>query len=682
MAKERQEANLKIQTDKLEASTKVKRDEILEEIRVAKDKIEEKVNKGKDFSIEHSELEGQIRETRERRGRVVNESKDIRRKIEEYRNQVNQLESQRGDSMKAYGAQMPAVLDAIRRETRWRKRKPVGPLGATLKLLQPQYADTLEIFFKKTLNAFVVECFEDKHLLFNILRKARMEQTPIMVSEYDLFDYSSGEPDPKYLTVLRALKFEDEWVKRQLIVSNKIEKTLLMEDRAEADNVMLQQPKNIHLCFTSAGHKVGSRSGMQTESLDTYRGAPRFQTDIDSQIKKYKDSTEELQTTYDENEFKIRHISDSLADLEKRQRLCRNSENVIENEIRQLDRYIEEKEDTLKEEDPVDLTLFEEEIREYNEKVQNYVHQFRNISAQRAKVIEDVKDIVKKIRVIEQKEAARESVSQEYRIKVSKLHDLKTKLTDKLDELNSEKQTMKARYESRKTLLSEAENLVRTWIEESQEDYPDRVDTEKEPHEIEMEIKRLQGIASRIEDQVGISAEEVEALTMQTCAAWDEAKMVIKGMEKLSRSLRKMLEKRIVKWETFRGYMSLSAKHYFSYYLHLRGDEGTLRFNHTTKRLDIRVSTGDQYSKGSRQKDSRSLSGGEKSFSQISLLLSLWQSISSPIIWYVKNMRKSGVNFTNLNYSLDEFDVFMDAVNRKQTMSMIVSAVNKLIRMT
>lgn len=79
--------------------------------------------------------------------------------------------------------------------------------------------------------------------------------------------------------------------------------------------------------------------------------------------------------------------------------------------------------------------------------------------------------------------------------------------------------------------------------------------------------------------------------------------------------------------------MSLSAKHYFSYYLHLRGDEGSLRFNHNLKKLEIRVSTGDQYSKGSRQKDSRSLSGGEKSFSQISLLLSLWQSISSPIIW-------------------------------------------------
>lgn len=626
---------MKTQTDKLEASTKIKRDEILEEIKEAKERIEEKVEKGKELKIQFGEFDNQIRATRDSRGRLLNESKDIRTKIEEYRRQVRQLESQRGDSMKAYGSNMPQVLEAIRRETRWKKRKPVGPLGSTLKLLQPQYAETLEIFFRKTLNAFVVECFDDKNLLFSILRRARMEQTPIMVSEYDIFDYSSGEPDPKYMTVLRALKFENEWVKRQLIISNKIEKTLLMEDRAEADNVMLQKPRNIQMCFTSSGHKVGGQSGMKTESLDTYRGPPRFQTDIDSQIKKYKDDIDDLQQTYEENEAKMRKITSQITELEKRQRACRNEENAIDTEIRKLDRFIEDKEDTLKEEDPVDLSLYEEEINECNEKVNVYVQQFKSISAQRSIVFEKLKEVEKRLRAIEQKEAGREEVSQEYRTKVNKLHDLKTKLTDKLEELNSQKLTLKVRYESRRTLLAEVENLIQTWIEESQEDYPDRVDTEREPHEIEMEIKRLQGIASRIEGQVGISLDEVEALTISTCSAWDDAKLVIKGMEKLSRSLRKMLEKRLIKWETFRGYMSLAAKQYFSYYLHLRGDEGTLRFNHTTKRLDIRVSTGDQYSKGSRQKDSRSLSGGEKSFSQISLLLSLWQSISSPIIWYV-----------------------------------------------
>lgn len=53
-------------------------------------------------------------------------------------------------------------------------------------------------------------------------------------------------------------------------------------------------------------------------------------------------------------------------------------------------------------------------------------------------------------------------------------------------------------------------------------------------------------------------------------------------------------------------------------------------------------------------KDPKALSGGEKSFATICLLLSLWEAIGCPI------------------RCLDEFDVFMDAVNRKVSMKMIV----------
>jgi structural maintenance of chromosomes protein 6 len=53
-------------------------------------------------------------------------------------------------------------------------------------------------------------------------------------------------------------------------------------------------------------------------------------------------------------------------------------------------------------------------------------------------------------------------------------------------------------------------------------------------------------------------------------------------------------------------------------------------------------------------KDMKSLSGGERSFTSVSFILSLGQEISTPF------------------FAMDEFDVFMDAVNRKVALTSIL----------
>lgn len=55
-----------------------------------------------------------------------------------------------------------------------------------------------------------------------------------------------------------------------------------------------------------------------------------------------------------------------------------------------------------------------------------------------------------------------------------------------------------------------------------------------------------------------------------------------------------------------------------------------------------------------------SLSGGERSFSTISFLLAMWQSLDTPF------------------YALDEFDVFMDQVNRKKSIEMLIEVAEHL----
>ncbi|XKL59734.1 hypothetical protein PGB90_000750 [Kerria lacca] len=53
--------------------------------------------------------------------------------------------------------------------------------------------------------------------------------------------------------------------------------------------------------------------------------------------------------------------------------------------------------------------------------------------------------------------------------------------------------------------------------------------------------------------------------------------------------------------------------------------------------------------------NTESLSGGEKSFSTVAFLMALWSNMELPF------------------YSMDEYDVFMDAINRKAITKLLMS---------
>ena len=55
-------------------------------------------------------------------------------------------------------------------------------------------------------------------------------------------------------------------------------------------------------------------------------------------------------------------------------------------------------------------------------------------------------------------------------------------------------------------------------------------------------------------------------------------------------------------------------------------------------------------------KDTKSLSGGERSYSTVSLLLALWEAMECPF------------------RAMDEFDVFMDPVNRQISLDLLIES--------
>jgi len=89
--------------------------------------------------------------------------------------------------------------------------------------------------------------------------------------------------------------------------------------------------------------------------------------------------------------------------------------------------------------------------------------------------------------------------------------------------------------------------------------------------------------------------------------------------------------------------------------LRTRSFRGELSFDHHRSELNIFVDPSTEPRDELTKRDLKTLSGGEKSYSTISLVLSLWTQ--SPLPFRI----------------LDEFDVFMDSLNRKTALDQIIT---------
>lgn len=86
------------------------------------------------------------------------------------------------------------------------------------------------------------------------------------------------------------------------------------------------------------------------------------------------------------------------------------------------------------------------------------------------------------------------------------------------------------------------------------------------------------------------------------------------------------------RWTDFREHIAARARQMFSHHLTSRGFTGKLKFQHEKCTLDILIQTeADAGKVKARQKDTKSLSGGEKSFSTVCLLLTMWESVGCPL---------------------------------------------------
>ena len=182
---------------------------------------------------------------------------------------------------------------------------------------------------------------------------------------------------------------------------------------------------------------------------------------------------------------------------------------------------------------------------------------------------------------------------------------------------------------------------ARDWSEE-------RVETRKKVDSLRREIVKMEESLAR-QEETQESREVVTAEFTRLKESFVKVDGQVKSMSKTVDYLGCMLDTRKNGFKHILRSTSKKINWNFTLQLSARNYVGKLDFNHKDKVLLIVVNPDSRASAAALdvQRDIRSLSGGEKSYSSVSFILALWESMNPPF------------------RVLDEFDVFMDAVNRR-----------------
>lgn len=646
-------------TEELEAA-RARRDEIIEESNDAQRRIPD-LNRDIDNAQKELTTVDQL---------MTQKKNDITK----LQNRIRDLEKGQGSLYDAYEPQMRQLLRRIEEDDGF-ERKPVGPMGAHIKVLQPIWSPMLEKMFGESLNAFVVTSRADQQRLKGMMTSLRIGRSPIIIGNPRPIDCSRNEPDENFDTVLRILKIDDPLIRNQLIINNRIEKTILVQDHDEAGRIMYSAapPRNVAACFhlfpkRGLGWTVrltvnanGINSSPTPPPYANQR--PRLQSDSHQETSMHKQELGQVQ-------IELKDLQNQRSDHQKTGERCRKEIAAIKKtvdrskqRVREMQVEIERIQGELDAFDGEDgrLDTLRSDLSKAKEDLEHFGGQYGTVGLRKAEqstLCESLREDLKKEKAKQREFEPRLKKAEDKVTRGNELRRIALLAKNEAHDAHAVALNEKRRHEAKRDSYQQT---VAEWTAEAQR-ICDRVHcAEDETYDlIVKKLDSLDKILKERERRRGMTDDQVRQRLKETQEATKSLEEAYDNIKNDIRALKRAHERRLARWRLFQRFISSSSRANFMFLLAERQYRGKLILDHKHHTLDVQVEP-DNTRKNAAARKTNTLSGGEKSFSSICLLLAIWEAMGSPL------------------RCLDEFDVFMDNVNRAISTNMLVSNTSSLL---
>lgn len=300
----------------------------------------------------------------------------------------------------------------------------------------------------------------------------------------------------------------------------------------------------------------------------------------------------------------------SSAATEREAKLKKNMQNLNAEKLRLTDR--------LREEEPTNITSLEEAKADAQAELDSTVAQFMSLNEQKDETNRQAQPLTEKCARLSEELEQRRTLQSRINEKMNSalghaqeeqrdLASLEAKLATQVAQVAVFEEQIEKYHAARVERIDQASHVCER----------PTVEKKRSVEKLEREIKLLERALADRELQHGASIDQIMDELAVRARTMNEAKVALRELEELCKLLTRAYDIRVAMWTEFRDQISARARDQFLFHLSKRGFAGRINFHHKKSRLDMRVQTEDVASTKAKTKDTKSLSGGEKSFSKL-----------------------------------------------------------------
>lgn len=591
--------------------------------------------------------------------------------------ELTTLKRSQHDKLGYFGEKIKKLLEEIEKNKDKFNKLPIGPIGLLLTIKDKSWGYPTELFLGGNLHSFILDSTKDSEVLKDLCKKLSMNPPSMVVSKfaskvYDIKSMDGLNPFIKNMEIEKP--FLTKYVKwnydvvyptvmNVLIDFNNIESVVYIDTREDAKEA-LNSHRDLYEAWTKEGTKLLKQGGGGSISTTTNHGRGKLW------LESYDDRIKKLETEGRELTRQIDSAKDELHDFNVNKNKYENELTRVNGEITKMNRYkvsverdINEIKNDVPEEEKDDTPIineYEEQIQEKRKMIEEYEKEIELCKKSQEDNEKEIKELQKESRKVEEKKKEIEERMEKYQRELEKL--IKDQSIHSAKKSNFEKTLLK--YKDSIKLLTEKRDSLKTMADEALNHAidicPERKDTNKSSGEIAQKKEQIVAKLNHERERFVGGIDKLKKDYENTKNNVASTKKALGVCEKNVKELEDGLRNRITLWENIRDDFAQIITIKFNDYLSQRGHSGGIEFNHDKQELEIKVQTEMAKQLVDDEKDikidTKGLSGGERSFSTVSFLLSLWEVVESPF------------------RVLDEFDIFMDAIYRKQSMDILINS--------